>query len=236
MTTTAPQIDIFPAIAEQSLYWGGLSPPAEQATRLRDGEAAYHFDFITPREEAALLAAADAAAWRHDLRRRVQHYGYRYDYAARGLGQRVHSGDHISERSLGERGPGERIGDLPDWARDLGARLAREGIFAACPQQLIVNEYQPGQGIAAHTDRDCFGPVVASLSLGGDCMMRILPHPGTTAGAFELVLQRRSLLVLRGRSRALWRHGIAPRRSDFQHGRRIPRRRRVSLTFRSIAA
>ncbi|MGR3985009.1 MAG: alpha-ketoglutarate-dependent dioxygenase AlkB [Gammaproteobacteria bacterium] len=232
-----PQADIFPAIAEQPLHWGsGLFPPAEQAAHLRAGDAAYHADFITAAEEAALLAAADAAAWRHDLRRRVQHYGYRYDYAARGLGERGHRGDHIGERGLAERNIIERIGDLPGWARSLGARLASEGIFAACPEQLIVNEYQPGQGIAPHTDRDCFGPVVASLSLGGDCMMRILPQPGSAAGAFELVLQRRSLLVLRGPSRTLWRHGIAPRHSDRQHGRRIPRHRRVSLTFRSIAA
>ena len=33
-------------------------------------------------------------------------------------------------------------------------------------EQAIVNEYEPGQGIAPHIDRDCFGPVVATVSLG----------------------------------------------------------------------
>ena len=33
-------------------------------------------------------------------------------------------------------------------------------------EQAIVNEYEPGQGIAPHVDRDCFGPVVATVSLG----------------------------------------------------------------------
>ena len=32
-------------------------------------------------------------------------------------------------------------------------------------EQVIVNEYQPGQGIAHHADRGCFGPAVATLSL-----------------------------------------------------------------------
>ena len=30
----------------------------------------------------------------------------------------------------------------------------------------VVVEYEPGQGIAPHIDRDCFGPVVATVSLG----------------------------------------------------------------------
>ncbi|CAJ2375906.1 MAG: alpha-ketoglutarate-dependent dioxygenase AlkB [Gammaproteobacteria bacterium] len=217
-----------PSIAEQSPLWDtALAPLPEQTTRLRDGGGVYRAQYITPSEEAELLAAADAAPWRHDLRRRVQHYGYRYDYAARGLHTAHAAGHAVAE-------PPQRIGGLPDWVRDLGERLVRDRIFAALPEQLIVNEYEPGQGIAPHTDRDCFGPVVVSLSLGGDCMMRILPHPGNSDDAFDLILQRRSLLVLRGPSRDRWRHGIAARRSDSQHGRRIPRRRRVSLTFRTI--
>ena len=43
----------------------------------------YHADAVDDAEEAALLAAIDASPWRGDLRRRVQHHGYRYDYKAR---------------------------------------------------------------------------------------------------------------------------------------------------------
>ena len=44
-------------------------------------------DFITPDAERALLDTIDAQAWLHDLKRRVQHYGYKYDYKARTVTQ-----------------------------------------------------------------------------------------------------------------------------------------------------
>ena len=205
-----------PAIAEQQFDWMRLAVPVEQMARLHGGGAQYLADFITPTEETSLLAAVDAAPWRTDLQRRVQHYGYRYDYTERN----IESGD--------------RLGALPLWAEKISHRLLQSNLFAVKPDQLIVNEYQPGQGIAPHTDRDCFGPVVASLSLGGDCMMRILPHGKSDRERFDIVLQRRSLVVFQGASRDVWRHGIAPRQSDRQDGRKIPRQRRVSLTFRTV--
>ncbi len=184
--------------------------------RLRSGGADYIIDFITQSEEAELLAAVDASQWRTDLKRRVQHYGYRYDYAERNIKA------------------GDRLGELPQWAKKTSERLVSKKIFASPPDQLIVNEYEPKQGIAPHVDRDCFGPVVASLSLGGDCMMRIMPHAESTQDAFDIVLQRRSLVVFQGTSRDVWRHSIAPRKKDNQDGRNIQRQRRVSLTFRTV--
>jgi alkylated DNA repair dioxygenase AlkB len=50
----------------------------------------------------------------------------------------------------------------------------------------------------------------------------------------ELLLQPRSLLVLRGPARYNWRHGIPRRHSDIIDGRRVPRGRRVSMTFRTV--
>jgi hypothetical protein len=35
--------------------------------------------FIAESEEQTLLARIDREPWRKDLKRRVQHYGYRYD-------------------------------------------------------------------------------------------------------------------------------------------------------------
>jgi alkylated DNA repair dioxygenase AlkB len=47
--------------------------------------------------------------------------------------------------------------------------------------QAIINEYQPGQGISPHVDCvPCFGPVVAAISLGSDCVMDFThPEDGT---------------------------------------------------------
>lgn len=42
--------------------------------------------FVCPAEEAALVAAIDAQPWVAMAKRRVQHYGYAFDYAVRGQG------------------------------------------------------------------------------------------------------------------------------------------------------
>ena len=64
------------------------------------------------------------------------------------------------------------LGPLPGWALELAERLRHEGISPALPDQLIVNEYLPGQGIASHIDCEpCFGGVICSLSLGSSCAM-----------------------------------------------------------------
>lgn len=44
----------------------------------------YVADFITQSEEAELLGALDGEPWLADLKRRVQHYGYRYDHGSQG--------------------------------------------------------------------------------------------------------------------------------------------------------
>lgn len=194
-----------------------LQIPESQSVVLEQTEIAYEADFISETEEGELLAEINAAPWTGNLKRRVQHYGYRYDYA---------------ERTISKN---DRIGDLPDWSLPLADRLAADGLFDVRPDQLIVNEYEPGQGIAPHVDRDCFGPVVAAVSLGGDCMLKL--HPPETdddKDALDFVVLRRSMMAYRGKGRHLYRHGIPPRKADTQNGVRIPRDVRVSLTFRTV--
>lgn len=165
--------------------------------------------------EAALLAAVDAEPWRDDLKRRVQHYGYRYDYTARTVD------------------PSMYLGPLPEWAQPLAARLVADGYMATAPDQLIVNEYEPGQGINAHVDCvPCFGPVVCSLTLGSQCVMELTAVEG---GVVEsLLLERGSLLVLSEDARYNWRHGIRGRKTDTVGEQVLARGRRVSLTFRTV--
>lgn len=169
-------------------------------------------EYISALDEARLLAAIDRQLWASDLSRRVQHYGYRYDYRARRVDPEMY------------------LGPLPDWAAPLATRLVAERLMER-PNQLIVNEYLPGQGITAHVDcLPCFGPVVASLSLGSGCVMEL----SRGSERLPLWLAPRSLLVLAGEARTTWRHAIPARKSDPSAGGRRPRGRRVSLTFRTI--
>jgi alkylated DNA repair dioxygenase AlkB len=96
--------------------------------------------------------------------------------------------------------------------------------------QLLVNEYQPGQGIAPHRDYAPFGRTVVTLSLLSPCVMDFR-HPRT--GRKEtLLLEPRSLVVLSDEARYEWEHGIAPRKRDDWHGLPVGRSRRLSVTFR----
>ena len=175
----------------------------------------YRSGVLAPARQAALLARIDACAWRDDLRRRVQHHGWRYDYRAR----RVSRDD--------------RIGPLPGWLEPEAVGLAEAGWFARPPDQAIVNEYRPGQGIAAHVDCEpCFGEVVACLSLGSPCVMEF--REVGSSGRASIVLEPGSLLVLSGPARYGWTHAIAARKSDVMDGVRRRRARRVSVTFRTV--
>ena len=171
-------------------------------------------DFVTPAEERRLLLRIGEAPWLRDLNRRVQHYGFRYDY----------------------RDPGARQAatPFPLWARHMARRL--EPYFdGVMPEQCIVNEYRPGQGIGMHADHRDFGPVVASLSLADDWPMRFRPRnarPYVRHGApgdAVLTLPRRSVLVLTGAARDAYMHGIAP---EDTAGMRATR---ISATFRTLA-
>jgi alkylated DNA repair dioxygenase AlkB len=64
------------------------------------------------------------------------------------------------------------LGLLPEWAMPLSQRFFKKGIFSAVPDQVIINEYEPGQGISAHIDCvPCFDGTIASLSLGSSYVM-----------------------------------------------------------------
>ena len=177
----------------------------------------YFPDFLDRDAQARACAAIDAAPWRDDLTRRVQHYGWRYDYQARAITRDM------------------RIGPLPDWLHGMSCHLAeRTGLFDAVPGQVIVNEYLPGQGIAMHVDRECFGPAVATVSLADDWLMDLRPVDPSRGGAESLLLGRGSALVLTGEARQSWLHGIAKRKRDRIGGIWRKRQRRVSLTFRTV--
>jgi alkylated DNA repair dioxygenase AlkB len=98
-------------------------------------------------------------------------------------------------------------------------RLFADGLTPEPFDEMLVNEYLPGQGIALRRDYAPFGRTVTSLSLLSPCVMEFR-HPGT--GRRERVLlDRRSLLVLR---------------TEVWHGIPLVRARRIFITFRVPAS
>lgn len=188
--------------------------PAPKSPELIPG-LSYLPGFVSVEEAEGVLRHIEATEWSTELARRVQHYGYKYDYKSR----------RISEDM--------RVGELPVWLLVLGERLVQQGIFDVVPDQVIINEYQPGQGISAHIDcQPCFGDTVASLSLLSTCIMDF-----TEAKTGEIVpvfMEPRSIVVMKADARYLWKHSIAKRKQDVYNGQTYARNRRISLTFRSV--
>jgi alkylated DNA repair dioxygenase AlkB len=173
-------------------------------------------NYITREEHDVLLKKIDSYIWLPDLKRRVQHYGFKYDYKKRKVDINM------------------SIGNLPDWADYLGLKMYESKLIHFIPDQVIVNEYLPGQGIANHIDCEpCFEDTIISLSLGSSCVMNF-----TSIKNLETVIPVKldpcSLVILTNQSRYEWMHGIKAVKSDTFHGNKLERKRRVSLTFRKV--
>src|SRR3954470_16856465 len=107
----------------------------------------YLGDYISEIEETDLAAAIDAETWDETWDRRRQPYGASY----------------------GRRGAVSR--PIPEWGLALIERLYADCVGDDRFDQMLVNEYNPGQGISFHRDYDPFDRTVVSLSLLSPCVM-----------------------------------------------------------------
>jgi alkylated DNA repair dioxygenase AlkB len=177
--------------------------------------AMYINEFLSREEEQAIRDRLDAEEWSNTLKRRVQHFGYLYDYRARAVTVDAY------------------LGKLPPWLETLAERLVTRGYFVDLPDQVIANEYLPGQGISAHVDCvPCFEDTIISISLLSQCEM--IFRERSRSRSLAVLLHPRSGIVLKGASRYDWTHEIPARKSDVLDGKKVDRGRRISLTFRKI--
>jgi alkylated DNA repair protein alkB family protein 6 len=155
---------------------------------------------------------------------------------------------------------------MPEWLATAAANVrASAGDLLPAPiNHVLVNEYQPGDGILPHQDGDAYYPAVAIVSLGCDAVMRFAPRRDdveegkgneseenesgqSSCRSFGVFLPRRSLLVFDGALYERYLHGIDATREDVidatvaNRGEFAPattslRREkvRVSLTFRNV--
>lgn len=173
----------------------------------------YFPNALTEEQEQAFLQELDGpdAQWLpltdSPQSRRVQHYGYRYDYKRR----------TVSEPTT----------PIPAHWYDLFPRTHGEW------NQVIVNEYLPGQGISAHTDSLAYGGVIQCYTLGSGATMRFTSeeHKGERR---DLYVEPRSLYVMTGEARYQWKHEMISRKSDTVEGVKQARSRRISVTLRSV--
>ena len=175
----------------------------------------YMRNFLTPSEELEIINLIDDQEWLTGLNRRVQHYGYKYDYRAR----KIDSSSYI--------------GAIPKWLVKIVGEASKLASETMDFDQVIINEYSPGQGISEHIDcAPCFAESIVSVSLLSDVVMKFQNRHSLIKK--EVLLERGSIVIISGESRYDWYHSIAARKNDFFNKTKRGRNRRVSLTLRKV--
>ncbi|CAH0490100.1 unnamed protein product [Peronospora farinosa] len=181
----------------------------------------FEAEFITKAQEDACLAFFErdnGAHWAHTIRaRQVQHFGYTFNYDTR----RCDSNEPMKE-------------PIPQVLQSIIDKIEECRIMDGDkPDQITVNEYLPGQGIAFHFDtHSAFTTTIATLSICSEVVMDFR-HPDGIQNE-GVLLPARSLTVMSGVSRYIWEHAIVPRTFDVIDGKQVARQRRLSITFRKI--
>lgn len=184
-------------------------------------------NMLTPHQSQKLFEYINALKWDDALSRKVQHYGFTYDYLLRE--------PHTK--------PLKKTTKPPRVLECLADILYKFKILTNYPNQIIVNRYLPGEGIGKHRDHHpIFGYDVATLSLGSPIVMRFEPY-----GKFkkkyrdiskgyiqDIPLKVGSILVFGGDARYEWSHEIQKRKTDIVDGHTIKRDIRISITFRHV--
>jgi alkylated DNA repair dioxygenase AlkB len=174
----------------------------------------YERDFLAADEENDLVRLA-AALPLHEMnykgytaRRRVASYGGRYDFATNQL---------------------EAGAPLPAHLEPLRERVGRWlGVDPQEFTQVLVAEYRPGTPLGWHRDVPDFEDVVG-VSLLGEAVMKFRPYPPREpkqSAALKVLVERRSIYLLRGPARWAWQHSVAPTQAlRYSITFRTPRRR-----------
>ncbi len=186
------QRDLFPSIGEP--FAGGY---------------AYEPEFLSPAEEAALVAEIERlplvqADYQGFLaNRRIVSYGGRYDFSA----QRLQ--------------PGEPV---PAFLHPLRARAAAwAGSSADDFTHALIARYPEGSQLGWHRDVPQF-ELVVGISLVGPCRMRFRRYPpALREKSIALDIEPRSIYRLQSEARWQWQHSVPPVRNL-----------RYSITFRTL--
>ena len=140
---------------------------------------------------------------------------------------------------------------LPPWLQSHCTSLQDLGLFSDPTRSInhvLINEYQPGQGILAHVDGPLFTPLITPLNLGSSCLLRFSTRD-PEEGEFALFLEEGSLLVQTGEVYERWLHRIDEVERDvidgtvvnldlcqrkLEVGDVVERGTRLSLTIRNV--
>ena len=113
--------------------------------------------------------------------------------------------------------------DIPGFLLTLRQKAADfAGLAPSELQQALVTEYTPGAAIGWHRDRPAYRDIIG-VSFSSSCRFRFRRKRGSSWERASLIVEPRSVYLLRGPARTEWQHSIPP-----------AERLRYSVTFRSM--
>ncbi|RIX85233.1 alpha-ketoglutarate-dependent dioxygenase AlkB [Acidovorax cavernicola] len=159
----------------------------------------YDTEFLSHEDEASLLRIVQRLPLKemrykeYTARRRGTSFGGSYDFDTNRLK------------------PGA---PLPEALHPLRAKAAAwAGVAPEDLTHMLIAEYRPGTPLGWHRDVPDFEDIVG-VSLHGDAVMQFRPYvpggPASGPAALEILVEPRSVYLLRGPARWAWQHAIAP--------------------------
>jgi len=170
----------------------------------------YQPEFLTPQEEATLLAGIKTLTFQQatyrewQAKRRIVSFGGRYDF---------------THHALDDAPP------IPEFLHPLRERIALwAGVAPFEIHHAMIAEYLPNTALGWHRDVPNFEHIMG-VSLAGRARMRLRPYPPKPGQRFThaLELAPRSAYAMRGVARWSWQHAISP-----------VKELRYSITFRTL--
>jgi alkylated DNA repair dioxygenase AlkB len=122
----------------------------------------------------------------YEGKRRVQSFGFRYDYTRRRMRQAE---------------------PIPGWLEPVAESVEQFGGPGTRVRQVLCTEYDVGVGIGWHRDKPHYDRVFG-LSLGSACQFRFRRSDGDTWQRFTFRAEPRSIYMLSGEARSEWEHSI----------------------------
>ncbi|MCJ1312490.1 hypothetical protein MMC25_006164 [Agyrium rufum] len=212
----------------------------------------YMPNFLSEDEEQALLAKINSVAlptWRQLKHRRLQTYPSPLTPKNVLLGAPLPS--WLTSPVIPRLFSIPRVTEQPDM--HLFSESPHKG-----PNHVLINEYEPGQGIMPHEDGGAYHPMVATVSLGSSLVLDIYAKKDDGSGEreaeprYRILQEPRSLLITTGPLYEQYLHGIAEVKEDvnlgpdticnwsllgdpdqFKSGKNL-RSTRISLTYRDV--
>ncbi|KAJ8965761.1 hypothetical protein NQ314_003919 [Rhamnusium bicolor] len=104
---------------------------------------------------------------------------------------------------------------IPNWLQIYMNRIDELNIFEGKKSnQILINEYLPGQGIMPHTDGPLFYPTVTTITCGSHTILEFMENNESRRKICDLLLEQCSLVIIKDDMYSKYLHSISERHFD----------------------